>query len=53
MEAGRQGCIEELRDVLRYGVDSHLLTLGLFFYAQGMLVVVTRNQLTGLKELRL
>jgi len=40
---------EELRDVLRYGDDSQFPTPGLFFYAHGMPVVVTRNQLPGLK----
>ena len=48
-EAGRQPDADELRDVLRYGDDSQLPTPGLFFYAQGMPVVVTRNQLPGLK----
>jgi hypothetical protein len=38
-----------LRDVLRYGDDSQLPTPGLFFYAQGMPVVVTRNQFVGLE----
>jgi hypothetical protein len=41
--------VEELRDVLRHGDDSQLPTPGLFFYAQGMPVVVTRNQFVGLK----
>jgi hypothetical protein len=48
-EAGRRLRAEELSDVLRHGDDSQLPTPGLFFYAQGMPVVVTRNQLTGLK----
>lgn len=47
--AGRRLRVEELCDVLRYGDDSQLLTPGLFFYAQGMPVVVSRNQLLGLK----
>ncbi|KAH6985347.1 hypothetical protein EDB80DRAFT_224012 [Ilyonectria destructans] len=48
-EAGKRLHVEELCDVLRYGDDSQLPTPGLFFYAQGMPVVVTRNRLTGLK----
>jgi hypothetical protein len=48
-EAGRRLVVEELRGVLRYGDDSQLPTPGLFFYAQGMPVVVTRNQFVGLK----
>ncbi|KAH7190414.1 hypothetical protein DER44DRAFT_753229 [Fusarium oxysporum] len=48
-KAGKRLRVEELCDVLRYGDDSQLPTPGLFFYAQGMPVVVTRNQLTGLK----
>ncbi|KAL6406058.1 hypothetical protein AUP68_10619 [Ilyonectria robusta] len=48
-EAGKRLHVEELCDVLRYGDDSQLPTPGLFFYTQGMPVVVTRNQLTGLK----
>jgi hypothetical protein len=48
-EAGRQLQAEDLYNVLRYGDDSQLPTPGLFFYAQGMPVVVTRNQFTGLK----
>ncbi len=48
-EAGRHLNAEELCEVLRYGDDSQLPTPGLFFYAQGMPVVVTRNQLPGLK----
>jgi hypothetical protein len=48
-ESGRRLGAEELRDVLRYGDDSQLPTPGLFFYAQGMAVVVTRNQFVGLK----
>jgi ATP-dependent DNA helicase PIF1 len=48
-EAGKKLDIEDLSNVLRYGDDSQLPTPGLFFYAQGMPVVVTRNQLTGLK----
>jgi hypothetical protein len=48
-EPGRRLCIEELRHVLRYGDSSQLPTPGLFFYAQGMPVVVTRNQFVGLK----
>ena len=35
--------------MLRYGDDSQLPTPGLFCYAQGMPVVVTRNQFVGLK----
>jgi ATP-dependent DNA helicase PIF1 len=41
--------IEELRDVLRHSDDSQLPTPSLFFYAQGMPVVETRNQFVGLK----
>jgi hypothetical protein len=48
-ESGRRLGVEELRDVLRYGDDSQLPTPGLFFYAQGRPVVVTRNQFVGLK----
>ncbi|KAF6528270.1 hypothetical protein HZS61_008572 [Fusarium oxysporum f. sp. conglutinans] len=48
-KAGKRLRVEELCDVLRYGDDSQLPTPGLFFYAQGMPLVVTRNQLTGLK----
>lgn len=48
-EAGRQLQAEDMYDVLRYGDDSQLPTLGLFFYAPGMPIVVTRNQFTGLK----
>jgi hypothetical protein len=48
-EPGKRLRVEELRDVLRYGDDSQLPTPGLFFYAQGMPAVVTRNQLIGLK----
>jgi hypothetical protein len=48
-EPGRRLRVEELRHVLRYGDDSQLPTPGLFFYAQGMPVVVTRNQFVGLK----
>jgi hypothetical protein len=48
-EAGKKLGIEELSNVLRYGDDSQLPTPGLFLYAQGMPVVATRNQLTGLK----
>ena len=48
-EAGRQLGAAELRDVLRYGDDSQLPTPGLFFYTQGMPVVVTRNLHVGLK----
>ncbi len=48
-ESGKRLCVEELRDALRYGDDSQLPTPGLFFYAQGMPVVVTRNQFVGLK----
>jgi hypothetical protein len=48
-ECGKRLSIEELRDVLRHGDDSQLPTPGLFFYAQGMPVVVTRNQFVGLK----
>src|SRR5689334_7873389 len=40
---------EELRDVPCYGDDSQLPTPDLFFYAQGMPVVLTRNQFIGLK----
>ena len=49
IEAGKQLRVEELSHVLRHGDDSQLPTPGLFFYAQGMPVVVTRNQLIGLK----
>jgi ATP-dependent DNA helicase PIF1 len=48
-ESGKRLRVEELRDVLRHGDDSQLPTAGLFFYAQGMPVVVTRNQFVGLK----
>ncbi|AEO59421.1 hypothetical protein MYCTH_2307709 [Thermothelomyces thermophilus ATCC 42464] len=48
-EAGKRLCAEELRNVLRHGDDSQLPTPGLFFYAQGMPVVVTRHQFVGLK----
>ena len=48
-EAGKRLLVEELCDVLRYGDDSQLPTPGLVFYAQGMPVVVTQNQLTRLK----
>jgi hypothetical protein len=48
-EAGKRLRVEELRHVLRCGDDSQLPTPGLFFYAQGMPVVVTRNQFVGLK----
>jgi hypothetical protein len=48
-ESGKRLGVEELRDVLRYGDDSQLPTPGLFFYAQGMPVVVTQNQFVGLK----
>jgi hypothetical protein len=48
-EPGRRLRVEELRHVLRYGDDSQLPTPGLFFYAQGMPVVVTQNQFVGLK----
>ena len=47
--AGKKISSDELCDILYYGDDSHLPTPGLFFYTQGMLVVVTRNQLTRLK----
>ncbi len=39
-KAGKQLDIEELSNVFRYGNNSQVLTLGLFLYAQGMLVVV-------------
>ncbi|EAQ87366.1 predicted protein [Chaetomium globosum CBS 148.51] len=48
-ESAKRLRVEELGDVLRHGDDSQLPTPGLFFYAQGMPVVVTRNQLIGLK----
>ncbi|EAQ88598.1 predicted protein [Chaetomium globosum CBS 148.51] len=48
-ESGKRLRVEELGDVLRRGDDSQLPTPGLFFYAQGMPVVVTRNQFVGLK----
>jgi ATP-dependent DNA helicase PIF1 len=48
-EAGKLLRVDQLSNVLRHGDDSQLPTPGLFFYAQGMPVVVTRNQLTGLK----
>jgi hypothetical protein len=48
-EAAKQLDMEQLSNVLRYGDDSRLPTPGLFFYAQVMPVVVTHNQLTGLK----
>lgn len=40
---------QQLYDLLSYGDDSLLATPGVFFYAQGMPVVLTKNQLTGLK----
>lgn len=49
IKSGNQLYPKELYDVLRYGDDSHLPTPGLFLYAQGMPVVVTQNQFTGLK----
>ncbi|KAK0710680.1 hypothetical protein B0H67DRAFT_554777 [Lasiosphaeris hirsuta] len=48
-EPGKRLSAEDLCDVLRFGDDSHLPIPSLFFYAQGMPVVVTRNQLIGLK----
>ncbi|EAQ85212.1 hypothetical protein CHGG_09226 [Chaetomium globosum CBS 148.51] len=48
-ESRKRLSTEELCHVLRYGDDSQLPTPGLFFYAQGMPVVVTRNQFVGLK----
>ncbi|EAQ92071.1 hypothetical protein CHGG_00306 [Chaetomium globosum CBS 148.51] len=48
-DSGKRLSVEELCRVLRYGDDSQLPTPGLFFYAQGMPVVVTRNQFVGLK----
>ncbi|MBE3048862.1 hypothetical protein IMZ48_41465 [Candidatus Bathyarchaeota archaeon] len=47
--AVRRLSTDDLCNVLRYGDDSQLPTPGLFFYAQEMPVVVTRNQLPGLK----
>ncbi|KAH9985933.1 hypothetical protein F4779DRAFT_624344 [Xylariaceae sp. FL0662B] len=49
VETGKQLSTEDLYNVLRYGDGSHLPTPSLFSYAQGMPVVVTRNQLTRLK----
>ena len=49
IEAGRRLRVEELCDALRHGDDSQLRIPGLFFYAQGMPVVVTENQFIGLK----
>lgn len=48
-KSGRRLSAEELYHVLHYGDDSQLPTPGLFFYAQGMPVMVTRNQFVGLK----
>ncbi|EAQ83485.1 predicted protein [Chaetomium globosum CBS 148.51] len=48
-ESGKRLSAGDLCHVLRYGDDSQLPTPGLFFYAQGMPVVVTRNQFVGLK----
>ncbi|EAQ92510.1 hypothetical protein CHGG_00745 [Chaetomium globosum CBS 148.51] len=48
-DSGKRLSVEELCRVLRYGDDSQLPTPGLFFYAQGMPVVVTRNQFVGLQ----
>jgi hypothetical protein len=48
-ESGKRLRVKELRDVHRHGDNSQLPTPGLFFYAQGMPVVVTRNQFVGLK----
>ncbi|EAQ85502.1 predicted protein [Chaetomium globosum CBS 148.51] len=48
-DSGKRLSVEELCRVLRYGDDSQLPTPGLFFYAQGMPVAVTRNQFVGLK----
>ncbi|EAQ84297.1 predicted protein [Chaetomium globosum CBS 148.51] len=48
-ESGKRLNAGDLCHVLRYGDDSQLPTPGLFFYAQGMPVVVTRNQFVGLK----
>ncbi|EAQ90120.1 predicted protein [Chaetomium globosum CBS 148.51] len=48
-ESAKRLRVEELGDVLRHGDNSQLPTPGLFFYAQGMPVVVTRNQFVGLK----
>lgn len=49
IEVGRQLCAEELCNIFRHGDDLQLRTPGLFFYAQGMPVVVTQNQFIGLK----
>jgi len=48
-ESGSQLHAKELCHMLRHGDDSQLPTPGLFFYTQGIPVVATRNQLTGLK----
>ncbi|EAQ87477.1 predicted protein [Chaetomium globosum CBS 148.51] len=48
-ESGKRLRVEELGDVLRRGDDSQLPTPDLFFYAQGMPVMVTQNQFIGLK----
>ncbi|EAQ86297.1 hypothetical protein CHGG_07550 [Chaetomium globosum CBS 148.51] len=48
-ESGKRLSTQELCHVLRHGDDSQLPTPGLFFYAQGIPVVVTRNQFVGLK----
>ncbi|EAQ93012.1 predicted protein [Chaetomium globosum CBS 148.51] len=49
-DSGKRLSVKELCRVLRYGDDSQLPTPGLFFYAQGMPVAVTRNQFVGLKS---
>ncbi|KAH8645343.1 hypothetical protein BX600DRAFT_485118 [Xylariales sp. PMI_506] len=48
-EDGRQLSADELSRVLLYGDDSKIQTPGLFWYAQGMPVVVTKNEHVGLK----
>ncbi|KAK8106610.1 hypothetical protein PG999_009969 [Apiospora kogelbergensis] len=48
-EAGRPMGRGELGEALRYGDDPQMPTPGLFFYAQGTPVVVTRNLHVGLK----
>ena len=45
----RQLHTKDYYDVLHYEDDLKLLTYGLFFYAQRMPVIVTRNQLIGAK----
>lgn len=49
VEPGKQLSRQDLCNLFRHGDDPPLMTHGLFFYAQGMPVVVTKNQFTGLK----